>query len=98
MTDFHKALSSEFDPDAIEWVIDHAKSALGVDELPPSLDEPDTAIVMGVQPSTVQVWRCTGGRRIQFVKTGRTARNNTASVLRVMLESGDNILEARKAS
>lgn len=98
MIDLQQQLAENFAPDAIEWVIEHAQSALGVDVLPASLDDTDTATVMGVQPATVQIWRCTGDRKIQYIRTGRTARNSTVSVLRVLLESGNITLASREAS
>lgn len=81
-------LGTEFDSETVDWVIDHAAYTLGVDELPPTLGDSDVAKILGVKTATVQVWRCTGDRKIEYAKTGRSAINSTVSVLRTLIESG----------
>ena len=90
MLNTHEKLSTEFSEDAVDWVINHAQFVLGVDTLPPTLSDTEAARILDVRPPTNQVWRCTGDRKIQYTKTGRSAKNNTLSVLKVLLESGDN--------
>jgi predicted site-specific integrase-resolvase len=50
------------------------------------IDESQAAIILGVTPGTLQVWRSTGRYSIPFVKVGRLVRYRV-SVLNEWLES-----------
>ena len=91
MNQLIKRLNQKYPLEAAEWGAEHAQYALGlpsIDDIPPSLTDADTAKVLGVKSDTVKVWRCTGDRKIQYSKTGRSAANSTLSVLQVLIESG----------
>jgi hypothetical protein len=91
MKQLQERLTQKYPPTAAEWAVEHAQYALGLasaDDIPPSLNDDDTAKVLGVKSNTIKVWRCTGDREIQFSKTGRSAANSTLSVLQLLIESG----------
>jgi len=43
-------------------------------ELPKLLDEREVAALLGVQPSTLAAWRCTGRVNLPYIRAGRLVR------------------------
>ena len=46
----------------------------GDGDVPTAVNEGDAAIVLGVKPSTLANWRCTGRYSLPFIKSGRLVR------------------------
>ena len=46
----------------------------------PLLSEQQAAQILGIQPATLQVWRCTRRYPLQYVKVGRTVRYRRSAV------------------
>ena len=43
-------------------------------DVPTAVNEGDAAIILGVKPTTLANWRCTGRYNLPFIKTGRLVR------------------------
>ena len=86
-------LLDEYESSTVEWAINHARHRLGLnaeEDLPPTVSDTEAGLILDVKPATIQLWRCTGNKCIQYVKPGRSALNLTESVLRTLLNSGSN--------
>ena len=46
----------------------------GRGDVPTAINEGNAAIVLGVKPTTLANWRCTGRYNLPFIKTGRLVR------------------------
>lgn len=46
----------------------------------PLLSEQQAAEILGIQPTTLQVWRCTKRYPLQYVKIGRTVRYRASAL------------------
>lgn len=54
------------------------------------LDSEQTAMVLGVAPGTLEVWRCTGRYDLSYIKVGRKVRYRAGDI-RAFLESRTRI-------
>ena len=43
-------------------------------DVPTAVNEGDAAIILGVKPTTLANWRCTGRYNLPFIKSGRLVR------------------------
>ena len=57
--------------------------SLGInsDHVPALLTGEQTAVVLGVQPATLQNWRCLGRHNLPFVKVGRLPRYRVGDLI-----------------
>lgn len=46
----------------------------GDGDVPTAVNEGDAAIILGVKPTTLANWRCTGRYNLPFIKSGRLVR------------------------
>ena len=62
--------------DTVNQITMEIARALGfVDgDVPTAVNEGDAAIILGVKPSTLANWRCTGRYNLPFIKSGRLVR------------------------
>lgn len=50
----------------------------------PLLDTPQAAAVLGAEPSTLEVWRCTKRHIIPYIKIGRLVRYRRSALLKFL--------------
>ena len=50
----------------------------------PLLDTPAAAAVLGTEPSTLEIWRCTKRYALPYIKVGRLVRYRKSALLKFL--------------